>query len=72
MLELPKDIRFSEVAKDSEMREDALVDRVLEFRRLSPFANLTRCPTQEAVDAITNLLAYPLAIMTFVQGLTGS
>ena len=46
------DIHFSHIAKVSEIRQDALVDQMLEFWRLSPFANLAGCPTQEAADAI--------------------
>ena len=71
MLELFMDIRFSDIANDSEIRQDALVDRILELRRLSPFANLAGCPTQEAVDAIS-ILAQALPTTTSIQELTGS
>ena len=60
------DIHFSHIAKVSEIRQDALVDRMLEFWRLSPFANLAGCPTQEAVDAISILLAHALWSTTSV------
>ena len=66
------DIRFSHIAKDSEIRQDALVDRVLELRRLSPFANLAGCPTQEAVDAISILLAHALRSTMSIRELTVS
>lgn len=58
MLELKNERQF--LAQRSGLKRDVLVDRILEIRRLSPFADLTRGPAKQSFldrdpDQIENL-----------------